>query len=121
MSNPAGFGIWNSKFLILSPADRTDRRSDASSATETHRHFAVFDNHGNRTAAVAEAEHALEPDRVFLDIDVFDVDMPPLVVVTGGLRVGSRVLSEDVHHSPILLRPQSDFSRTVARPQRQST
>lgn len=44
-------------------------------------------------------EHALEFRGMFLDVEVLERDLPPLVVVTGGLRVGSGVLAEDVDHA----------------------
>ena len=75
---------------------------NASGAAETHRHVSVVDNHRNGAAPITEAEHALELGRTFLDVDVFEVDMPPLVLVTGGLRIGSSVLAEDENHPPIL-------------------
>src|SRR5262249_31837714 len=35
-------------------------------------------------------------------VDVFELDVPPLVVVTGGLRVGSSVLPKNRHHAAIV-------------------
>jgi hypothetical protein len=72
---------------------------DASGAAESNCDRAILgEDHGHRTAAVAQAEHALQLDRVLLDVDVLERDMPPTEVVTGGLRVGSRILAEDDRH-----------------------
>jgi hypothetical protein len=97
--------VQNRRRLLARPICRSPGSAlHPSRAAKTHGHFSVLDDDGNRTAAVAEAEHPLEPDRIFLDVDVFDLDMPPLVLITGGLCVGSSILPEDIHHLPILLR-----------------
>lgn len=75
---------------------------DASSAAEADGHLVVLDDHRHRASSLAEAEHALELLRVLFDVDVFKRHMPPLIVVTGGLRVGSGVFAEDVDHAPIV-------------------
>src|ERR1043166_7901903 len=77
--------------------------SHASGAAEADRHLAVFDDHRHGAAPFRVAEHALERRRVSLDVQVRDREMPPLIVVTGGLRVGSRVLAENLDHSLIVL------------------
>jgi hypothetical protein len=46
-------------------------------------------------------EHARERRGVLLDVEVFERDMPPLKVVTGGLRVGSGVFAEDEDHEAL--------------------
>src|ERR1051325_5709506 len=85
---------------------RPRRRSDPSGAPEPDRHLPlIVDDDGNAAAAVAVAEHPLQLCGVLLDVDVFEIDMPPCVVVPGGLRVGSGVLAEDVDHTIILRRP----------------
>ena len=76
------------------------RPSDPSCAAEPDRHVAVVDDDRNRAPPLAELQHSLQFRRVFLDVDVLDLDMPPLVVVTGGLRIRSRVLAEDIDHTP---------------------
>jgi hypothetical protein len=47
-------------------------------------------------------QHHRQRRLVFLDVEVLDVAMPPLVIVTGGLRVGSTILAENLHHDAIL-------------------
>jgi hypothetical protein len=54
-------------------------------------------------------EHPREIGRILLDVDVLERDVPPLIVVTGGLRVGSGILAEDVNHLAIVL------ARRIAR------
>jgi hypothetical protein len=81
----------------------TERRLYASSAAEPDRHLIAVNNHRNRASPFAESEHALELRRGFLDVDVLEQNLPPLKVVTGGLRIGSGVLAEDQDHVPILL------------------
>jgi hypothetical protein len=76
--------------------------SDPSSPAESDRHPIVVDDDRHGAAALAEGEHALELRRVFLDVDVLERDMPPLIVVTGGLRVGSSVLAKDIDHGFIV-------------------
>jgi hypothetical protein len=49
-------------------------------------------------------EHPREVGGVLLDVDVFERDVPPGVLFTGGFRVGSGVLAEDQNrHTWILL------------------
>lgn len=71
---------------------------DASGAAEADGHLLPVHNHRNGAAALAEAEHPFKFHGVLLDVDVLERDMPPLVIITGGLRVGSSVLAEDVDH-----------------------
>jgi thymidylate synthase ThyX len=73
--------------------------SHPSRAAEADRHLPIFDDDGDRAATAAESQHPLQLRGVFLDVDVFEGDMPPLIVVTGGLRVRSAVLAEDVDHA----------------------
>lgn len=86
----------------LSRARPGPERSDASGAAESDRHRAVFDDHRDCPAALAELEHPRKLRRVLLDVDVSELDMPPCEVVTGGLGVGSRILAEDLYHPSIL-------------------
>jgi hypothetical protein len=82
---------------------RSDRaRLDASGAAEADRDLLVLDDHRHGAAPVAVAEHPLKLRRVLLDVDVLERDMPPLIVVTGGLRVRSGVFAEDVNHPVIV-------------------
>ena len=76
--------------------------SDASCAAEPDRHLVAFDDHGHRSTAFAITEHPLQLLRILLDVDVFKVDVPPLIVGPGGLRVRSSVLAEDRDHLSIL-------------------
>jgi hypothetical protein len=78
------------------------RASDPSGPAESDRHPIVVDDDRHGATALAVAQHALEFGRVFLDVDVLERDMPPLIVVTGGLRVGSSVLAKDVDHGLIV-------------------
>jgi hypothetical protein len=77
------------------------RLSDASGAAESDRHAVVLDDHRHRASPLAELEHALQIGRVPLDVDVFERNVPPLIVGPGGLRVGSGVLAEDVDHGQL--------------------
>jgi hypothetical protein len=77
---------------------------DTSGAAKPDGHLPLVHDDRNGATAVAEAEHPLELGGIFLDVDVFDRDMPPLVIVTGGLRVGSGVLAENVDHASNLQR-----------------
>jgi hypothetical protein len=77
---------------------------DASGAAEPDRDAIVLDDHRHRTSALAVAEHALQLRRVLLDVDVFERNVPPLIVGPGGLRVGSGVFAEDVDHIGIVWR-----------------
>ena len=83
---------------------RTGARSDASSAAEPDRHLVAVDDDRNLALAAAEGQHLFQIGRVLLDVDVFELNVPPLIVVTGGLRVGSRVLAENVDHESIVRR-----------------
>ena len=83
-----------------------ERGLDASSAAEPDRHLIAVNDHRNRAAALAEPEHPLQPRLVFLDVDVLERNLPPLKVVTGGLRIRSGVFAEDENHVSILLRGQ---------------
>ena len=75
---------------------------DASGAAEADRHLIAVHNHRHGAAPVAEPQHALELGRTLLDVDVLERNMPPLKVVTGGLRVRSGVFAEDVDHRVIV-------------------
>ena len=71
---------------------------DPSGAAEPDRHLIVVDDHRHGAAPVAEPEHALELRRVLLDVDVLERNVPPLIVVTGGLRVRSGVFAVNRDH-----------------------
>ena len=79
----------------------TEPRLDPSGAAEPDRDLIVLDDHRNGTAPLAVPEHALKLSRVFFDVDVLERNVPPPIVVTGGLRVGSGVFAEDVDHEPL--------------------
>jgi hypothetical protein len=70
----------------------------ASGAAEADRHLLAVDDHRHRPASLAEGQHALELRRVLLDVDVLERNVPPIKILPGGLRVGSRVFAEDVDH-----------------------
>ena len=75
---------------------RTEAVSNASGAPEADRHLVSLDDDRHRAAALAELEHPREFSHVFLDVDVLELDVPPCIVVTGGLRVGSGIFAEDL-------------------------
>jgi hypothetical protein len=79
----------------------TERGLYASRAAEPDRHLIAVNNHRHRASALAEFEHAPQPSRILLDVDVLERDLPPLKVVTGGLRIGSGVFAEDEDHGPL--------------------
>ena len=82
------------------------RASHPSRAAEADRHIPiVLDDDGNPALTLAVRQHPVEIGLVLLDVDVLERDVPPLIVVTGGLRVGSGVLAEDVDHGSIVRRP----------------
>jgi hypothetical protein len=87
------------------------RRLDPSSAAEPDRHLIAVNDHGHRAPPVAEREHALQIRRVLLHVDVLERNLPPLKVVTGGLRVRSSVLAEDVNHV-LIVAPTSNSGQT---------
>ena len=69
-----------------------------SGPAKPDRHLLAVDDHRDRPASLAVAEHPLERGRVLLDVEILDRDLPPRVIVPGGSRVRSRVLAEDVDH-----------------------
>ena len=77
---------------------RTRRPLHASGSAESDRHLPVLDDDGNVAAAFRVAEHPVEPGGALVDVDVLERDLPPLTVLTGGLRIRSGVLAEDVDH-----------------------
>jgi hypothetical protein len=78
---------------------RARRWSDASGAAEADGHLAsVVDDDRNGAAAHRVAEHALQLFGVLLDVDVLERNVPPFMILPGGLRVGSGVLAKDVNH-----------------------
>src|SRR2546428_9183228 len=75
----------------------------SSRSSKSDRHAAIVgDDDRDRAAALAEGQHPVEVGAALLDVDVLERDLPPLVVVTGGLRVRSRILAEDVNHRSIV-------------------
>src|SRR5213592_648691 len=103
---PDDLSVWRSR----SPG--TAQQLDTSGAAKPDGHVSLVHDDGHGATTVAETEHPLELAGTLLDVDVFDLDMPPLVVVTGGLRVGSGVLAENVDHTSTLqrARPKSQVS-----------
>jgi hypothetical protein len=77
-------------------------RSDPSGAAEADGHLIAVDDHRHGPTAVAEGQHALQFGRVALDVDVLERNLPPGKILTGGLRIRSSVLAEDVNHPSIL-------------------
>ena len=75
--------------------------SDVSGAPEADGHLIAVDDDGHRAAAGAVLEHPPHRVRISLDVEVLERNVPPLVVVTGGLRVGSGVLAEDIDHGSL--------------------
>jgi hypothetical protein len=75
-------------------------RLDASRPAEADRDGAVLvENHRHGAAAGGVGQHPRELGGPFLDVDVVDRDVPPLIVCPGGLRVRSGVLAEDRDHA----------------------
>jgi hypothetical protein len=58
----------------------------------------ALDDDGNAPLALRMNEHALEAANVVPHIHELERHVPPGEVLTGGFRVGSRVLAEDVDH-----------------------
>jgi hypothetical protein len=75
--------------------------SDASGASEADRHLVVVHDDRHRAASLAMHEHAREGRGVLLDVEILERDMPPLEVVTGGLRIRSGVFAEDEDHAAL--------------------
>src|ERR1051325_6582005 len=93
------------------------RRLDSSGAAKTDRDLVPVDDDRDGAPPLAELEHPLQLRGVLLDVDVGELDMPPCIVVTGGLRVGSGVLAEDLDHPSIVrLPPRRRCSRTRTEP-----
>src|SRR2546425_594049 len=89
------------------------RQSDTSRAAKPDRHAPiVLDDDRDFALTFAVRQHPVEIGFFLLDVHILERDMPPLIVVTGGLRVRSRVFAEDVHHHTIL--------RALARAARES-
>jgi hypothetical protein len=85
---------------------RTRRaESDASGAAKANRDLIAVDNDRHGAATLAVAEHPLQIGGALLDVDVFELHVPPLKILPGGLRVGSSVLAEDGDHGAIVMRP----------------
>jgi hypothetical protein len=69
--------------------------SYTSSTAEADRHRSVLDDDGHATLAFSELQHPFEIGCVLLDLEVFERNVPPGVILTGGFRVRSRVFTED--------------------------
>src|SRR5207247_9336820 len=79
------------------------RQSDASRAAKPDRHASiVLDDDRHFALTFAVRQHPVEIGLVLLDVHILERDMPPLIVVTGGLRVRSRVFADAVDHATIL-------------------
>jgi hypothetical protein len=85
------------------PSAAARAASDSSRAAEADGHGAVLDDDRDAPLALRHLKHPLEVGRVLLDVEILERDVPPGVVLTGGFRVGSRILAEDQHgHVAIL-------------------
>ena len=90
-----------------------------SGAAEADGHLAVVDYDRHRAAPLAVHEHARERRRVLLDVEILERYVPPLKVVTGGLRIRSGVFAEDEDHGRIVAPTAStgsDLGQTRVRP-----
>src|SRR5450759_2493054 len=76
---------------------------DASRAAEPDRHFVAVEDDRYVPAPPGHGEHPIERRSILLDVDVLELDTPPDMVLTGGQRVGSRVLAEDADHGSLSL------------------
>ena len=90
----------------------TGRGSDLSGAAETDRHLAGVEDHGY-VAASGKLDHPGELFGVGLDVDVADRVLALRVILTGRGRVGSGVLSEDLH--ALLFHPFLRFADDIGR------
>jgi hypothetical protein len=88
------------KIQVFSRSNRA--RLHASGAAEPDRHLIAVDDHRDRPPPVAEGQHALKLRLALLDVDVLERGLPPLKVVTGGLRIRSGVFAEDENHGSIV-------------------
>jgi hypothetical protein len=80
-------------------------RLDASGAAEADRDLIAVNDHRHCAAPVAVHQHAREGRGVLLDVEVLERNMPPLKVVTGGLRIRSGVFAEDGDHAALSHQP----------------
>ena len=87
-------------------------RSDVSgSAVEPDGHLAaVLDDDRHQPASARQAEHSLEIGCVLLDVYECEQDMPPLVIVTGGLRMRSTHFPVDFNHRQLRCHPSNHES-----------
>lgn len=107
----------SSVFLAL--ALKLSAALDPSGAAEADGHLIVVDDHRHRAATLAVDEHAREGRLVLLDVEILERYVPPLKVVTGGLRIRSGVLAEDEDHGGIVAPTAStgsDLGQTRVRP-----
>jgi hypothetical protein len=74
---------------------------DASGAAEADGHLVVVHDDRHCAASLAVHEHARERRGVLLDVEILERDVPPLKVVTGGLRIRSGVFAEDGDHAAL--------------------
>ncbi len=96
---------------VACPIAPNRRASDTSGAAESNLDLAVLFDHGHGAAAEGELEHALQRGVILFDVDVLERDVPPLIVVTGGLCIGSTVLAVDLHHASYCTRAPSSSAR----------
>ena len=94
-----GTAAWPPYVPMAGSALELSAASNASGAAEADCHLIAVNDHRHGTAPVAVPQHALELRRILLDVDVLERNLPPLKIVTGGLRVRSGVLAEDVDHA----------------------
>jgi hypothetical protein len=77
-------------------------RLNASGAAEADGDLIAVNDHRHRSASAAVNEHARKGRGVLLDVEVLERNVPPLKIVTGGLRIRSGVFAEDGDHAAIL-------------------
>ena len=86
---------------ILRFALEPSARLDASGAAEADGDLVAVNDHGHRAASVAVNKHARKGRGVLLHVEVLERNMPPLKIVTGGLRIRSGVFAEDGDHAAL--------------------
>ena len=74
---------------------------DASGAAEADGDLIAVNDHRHRAASLTVNEHAREGCGVLLDVEVLERNVPPLKVVTGGLRIRSGVFAENGDHAAL--------------------
>lgn len=81
--------------------------SHRSRAAKPDGHLVAIDDDRDITATPGMGQHALHVGPVLLYVYVFERNVPPGKVLTGGCRVGSSVFAEDEDHC--------ESSRSLAR------